>query len=388
MINRILIIFLSLALLLSCMSGKENFKVTGILTGEEGTMVYLKEMTVRELVPVDSALLDENGSLTLKGYTDNAGFYTLYTDMDEFITLLIQPGDKLIITGDISDLSETFQVEGSQDSRNIQELSLKLNETLSQIKNLSRILNDSINSPDFDKIKEELDKKYEEIVRSQRDFTFHFIEENIKSPASLMALYQQIGSHHYLLDPVKDFRYYKMVDSSLTILYPETEAVQELHRQVVELEAQRRVEEYIAKRLGKGAEVPEIALPSPDGDTIYLSSLRGKYVLLDFWASWCSPCRSENPHLVSVYQKYNPKGFEIFQVSLDRSKPAWIKAIQDDHLTWTHVSDLQYWNSIVVPVFQIQGIPMNFLLDPQGRIIDLNLRGEKLDQRLKEIFKQ
>jgi thiol-disulfide isomerase/thioredoxin len=109
---------------------------------------------------------------------------------------------------------------------------------------------------------------------------------------------------------------------------------------------------------------------------------------LDFWASWCGPCRSENPNLVAAYQKYNSKGFEIYQVSLDRSRESWIKAIEDDHLTWTHVSDLQFWNSVVVPVYNIQGIPMNFLLDPEGRIVDQNLRGDMLSAKLKEIFKE
>jgi peroxiredoxin len=388
MINKAAIIISILIFFFSCQSGKENFKVSGNLSGEEGKMVYLKEMTVRNLIPIDSAILDENGSFSLRGYTDLVRFYTFYASPDESVILLIQPGDRITLTGETENLSDTYQVEGSDDSRNIRELSHELNNTLSQIKNLSRILSDSVNSPNFDKIKSGLDKTYEEIVRSQREFTFRFIREKINSPASLMALYQQIGSHHYLLDPVKDFRYYKMVDSSLIILYPGSEAVQELHRQVVELDAQKHANEYIAKRLGKGAEIPEIALPSPDGDTINLSSLRGKYVLLDFWASWCSPCRSENPNLVAAYKKYNSKGFEIYQVSLDRSRAAWLKAIEDDHLTWNHVSDLQYWNSVVVPVFQIQGIPMNFLIDPEGRIIDQNLRGEKLDEILKVIFKE
>ena len=141
-----------------------------------------------------------------------------------------------------------------------------------------------------------------------------------------------------------------------------------------------------AARLETGSPAPEIALPSPDGDTILLSSLRGNYVLLDFWASWCAPCRRENPNLVNVYKKYHDKGFEIYQVSLDRTRDAWVKGIEDDKLHWVHVSDLQYWNSIVVPVYNIEGIPMSYLLDRQGRIIAQNLSGGRLEQELKQIF--
>jgi thiol-disulfide isomerase/thioredoxin len=388
MTTRTAIIISSLFLFFACQSGKDNFRVSGNLTGQKGTMIFLKEMTVRNLIPVDSAILDENGAFSLRGYTDMVRFYALYISQEDLITLLIRPGDRITLTGETQNLSDTYQVEGSDDSRNIRELSLELNNTLLRIKNLGTILNDSINSPDFENIKSGLDKTYEEIVNSQREYTFRFIRENINSPASLMALYQQIGSHYYLLDPDKDFPYYKMVDSSLTILYPKSEAVQELHRQVVELTAQKHASEMSRKRFEKGAAVPEIALPSPDGDTIALSSLKGKYVLLDFWASWCSPCRSENPNLVAAYQKYHSKGFEIYQVSLDRSYAAWTKAIEDDHLTWIHVSDLQFWNSVVVPVYNIQGIPANLLLDPEGRIVDQNLRGEMLRERLKEIFNE
>jgi peroxiredoxin len=388
MTTRTTIIITGLFLLLSCQSGKENFRVSGSLTGDKGEMVFLKEMTVRDLIPIDSAELDENGAFSLGGYTDLVRFYAFYIKPEDIITLLIHPGDRITVTGETSNLSGTYKVEGSDDSRKIRELSFELNKTLLRIKNLSRIFNDSIRSPNFPEIKSALDKSYNEIVNSQRDFTFQFIRENINSPASLMALYQQIGPHHFLLDPTNDYNWYKMVDSSLTIHYPESESVQELHRQVVELTAQRRANEMNMRRFAKGATVPEITLPSPDGDTIGLSSLRGKYVLLDFWASWCAPCRYESPNLVAAYKKYNPKGFEIYQVSLDRSREAWIKAIEDDHLNWKHVSDLQFWNSVVVPVYNIQGIPANFLLDPDGKIIDQNLRGERLMEKLKEIFNE
>jgi len=322
------------------------------------------------------------------GHADIAGFYAFYSSPDNYVTLIIGPGDKINLKGDVIKLPETYNVEGSDDSRNVRNLSIELNRTIMRIQDLGRIFNDSINSPNFDSIKAGLDKSYKLLVNSQREFTFNFIRENLKSLASLMALYQQIGPHHFVLDPLKDYRWYNMVDSSLTIGYPGSESVKELHRQVLELTSQRKAEEMARKRFEKGSEVPEIALPSPEGDTITLSSLRGKYVLLDFWASWCGPCRVENPNLVAVYKKYSLKGFEIYQVSLDRSRAAWIKAIEDDHLTWKHVSDLQFWNSVVVPVYNIQGIPMNFLLDPEGRIIDQNLRGDMLAEKLKEIFKE
>ena len=140
------------------------------------------------------------------------------------------------------------------------------------------------------------------------------------------------------------------------------------------------------KGVSIGSEAPEIALPTPAGPIMRLSDLRGKYVLIDFWASWCGPCRRENPNVIKTYATYKDKGFEIFGVSLDQEKSAWINAIAKDQLTWPHVSDLQYWNSVAAQAYQVSSIPMTFLLDPQGKVIAKGLRGDSLNQYLANLF--
>ena len=140
------------------------------------------------------------------------------------------------------------------------------------------------------------------------------------------------------------------------------------------------------KGVNIGSDAPEIALPTPAGPIMRLSDLRGKYVLIDFWASWCGPCRRENPNVIKTYATYKDKGFEIFGVSLDQEKSAWINAIAKDQLTWPHVSDLQYWNSVAAQAYQVSSIPMTFLLDPQGKVIAKGLRGESLNQYLANLF--
>ncbi len=388
--RKLWLFILVLISVVGCSTNKSGFELSGNLENSNGEVLVLKMMTMNNLEIVDSAKLDESGKFTITGKLEAPNFFILQKDANNYITLIMHPGEKVQISGDAAkNLIDNYEIKGSEDSRLLKEYTGRLRASILELSDMGKVYQDSINSPGLPQLIEEFDVRSNEIGEEMRAFTLNFIDANTGSMATLMALYQQLAPQQYILDPFTDIAYYENVDSILYGKYPESEPVQTLHQHVADFKEQIKIMEVRDGILGIGATPPDIALPDPNGDTLRLSDLRGKVVLLDFWAAWCGPCRKENPNLVSNYKQFHKKGFEIFQVSLDKTKEDWLKGIEDDKLQdWLHASDLQFWNSSVVQAYNIESIPASFLIDRDGRIIAKDLRGTSLGIKLAELFSE
>ncbi|PLX17340.1 MAG: alkyl hydroperoxide reductase [Marinilabiliales bacterium] len=373
-------------LISSCETEDEHFTISGEVTNANGEKLYLIELQSNNIVFLDSVILNNEGVFSFKGQTDIPKFYALRTNPNNYLTIIVNPNEQITVKTKGNNLAESPVIEGSPESKKIAELRKRLDQSVNKLDSLGAYYQSLIGTRDLARVRDSLSEVSQNIIKSHVNYTKSFIEENNNSLSSLMALYQQIAPRKYVLNLKDDFEYFALVDSSLMQKYPESDAVKSLHAQIEEIKRQQKAESEINSVVGIGVMAPEIYLPNPSGDTIALSSLRGKYVLLDFWASWCRPCRVENPNLVKSYKKYSEKGFEIYQVSLDKKKEAWVNAIESDNLDWAHVSDLKYWNSSAAQLYKVQAIPASFLLDKNGKIIAKNLRGDALEAKLSELF--
>ena len=383
-------LFLYLFFVLVSAGCKNNVvRISGtIVNPVSGAYIYLDELKSNELKSVDSVRISSDGKFNFTREIKQPSFYLLKSTDNNFLTMLVEPGEKLMLKAQNDSLNYTISLNGSKGTELMTEYNKMLRATINKLTGLNNIYTQNVDKPELPKVVESLDSLAQIYLGEINVYTKKYIDDNLTSLVSLVALYQQVAPSVYVMNPSKDLSYFVKVDSSMFSLYPEYEPVTSLHEQVKELVAKVKGETSAGPASASGAIAPEISLPTPEGDTIKLSSTRGAVVLLDFWASLCAPCRKENPNLVNVYSLYHKRGFQIYQVSLDKTKDAWMKGIEDDHLEkWIHVSDVQYWNSVVVPLYKIESIPCNYLLDKEGRIIASNLRGPQLQTKLAEIFK-
>jgi len=384
MIKYSVILVLVAAMLSSCNSLTGGYTISGEVKNAAGEMIYLDELTKVANQPVDSIKLDDSGEFKFKGKSETPKFCLIRNSKNEYIMLIVHPGESVEIKTDMKSFAQGYELDGSDDSRFIKDMNDRLAQVHDQIRQLGQVYNESKGTPQFDSIQADVEQKYSAAFESHKQWVSEQLTKNPSSLAGIVALYQQITPHNYFFDPMEDFKYYKMIDSAIYTKYPDNVQAQVLHEFVEQSKVQQQ---YEAQSVEVGTVAPEIALPDPHGDTLTLTSLRGKYVLLDFWAGWCPPCRQENPNLVKTYQKFKEKGFEILQVSLDKTREEWLAAIEQDNLGgWKHISDLKYWQSVPAQVYNVKGIPSNFLLDREGKVVARNLKGEALDETLSKIL--
>jgi len=338
-------------------------KITGNVTGfADGTL------TLYRVIAEDSSKIDtfqiKNGEFGFKfSDTEPRLANLVFPDGTSAVQLFTEPGT-ITITGTKENITQ-LEITGTPNNVLNQEVK-KLNEGLEvEFRELYEKANQAQSTGDFnalDSIEPMMQQFQTKAARANLDFA-------MKHPSSLLSAYLGLTAS---MTPDLDL---KPLYTSLT---PEIKATFFGQR------LQTVVEAYTKTAIGTLA--PDFEGISPDGKIIKLSSLKGKHVLIDFWASWCMPCRQENPAVVGVYQAYKSKGFDILGVSLDQEKDKWIEAIDQDQLTWPHVSDLKGWKSKIVAMYGVQGIPQNFLLDKDGVILAKSLRGQELETKLKEIL--
>lgn len=364
-------------------SAREELTISGTLANAEDSVFLLQELTPSEVIPVDSIFTDSRGHFSYSMQISSAGFYRIVNQDGVFITLALEPHEQVELKADAQDLRATYEVNGSEGSKILWHINRYTLAGIQKADSLRKEYREHLYHPDFLQIRERLSREYKALQEDQRLFVLQVVEENMNSLASILALYHYF-ENQLLIDQSEYFEYFKRLSQVLCSHYPTNKHVINLKKQVREYKRVKQENQKTEKTLSAGRPAPEISLPDPQGNIVSLSSLRGNVVLIDFWASWCPPCREANHLLGDLYQKYHDQGFEIFGVSLDRTREQWVNAISKDNISWIQVSDLRFMNSPAVSLYHISEIPHYVLVDAHGKIIARNFSINQLEALLQE----
>ncbi len=348
---------------------KRRMVLEEIPFGGDGVPVILDSATVKE----------SKGTVSLDGKAKEEGIYQVAVEEGP-VLLIVNDSEDMTVNLDMSKKEQYYTIEGSPASKELQDFIQKYSVESQEINTVFMQLDSLKQFGGSDSLVLASTNKKNEMISALTSYMKNMVSST-KSPAvSLFAL----GLSSRIM-PAKDF---DLLLNDAVKKFPEHNMVKTLKQtydmqqaQTAEMEKQKAA----ATLIGKAA--PDLTMADVNGKNISISDFKGKYVLVDFWASWCGPCRNENPNVVRAYDKFRSKNFTILGVSLDKAKEPWVKAIADDKLAWSHMSDLKFWDSESVKVYGFEGIPYNVLIDPQGIIIAENLRGFDLEQKLSEVLK-
>lgn len=361
-----IIYLLVISILIASCSSEPHYVVKGTIEGSDSITFYLQKREAGKAVNIDSAV-SKKGSFTLKGgKVDYPQLIQLVAGDTRKRTSFYLENSEITITGSLDSLFKAT-ITGSKTQDEYQSF-IDSNKPLSD--SYSKLVGEyqaATQAGDAARIAV-LEKKADSIQTEMKNLQKGFVKNNPGSYVSPSIL----ASLSYEMEATEIESMINGMDTAIAAL-----------PQIVTLK--ERV--AVLKSVSVGQKAPDFTLNDVNGNPVALSSKIGsKLLLVDFWAAWCGPCRQENPNVVKVYNEFNKKGFDVFGVSLDQKKEDWVKAIADDKLTWTHVSDLQYWSNAAAKLYAVNSIPANFLLDETGTIIGRNLRAEDLYNKVNEIL--
>ena len=354
-----------------------GFVINGKITNAKEKYLYLDELKVASSIPVDSVKLNTDGSFKFKGKISYPNFYLLRLNEKNFVTLLVDTTEKIAVYGDASNFARDYVVEGSPGSLLVQELNDKLTVTKHRIDSIRNRV-DAFRSVDDPIQKAKWNFELAEIKRKQIDYSTEFVQKHPFSMSSVLALYQKFDDSNYV---IQDLQSLKVAASALNSIFPKSEHVKALYANTQTLMVQEKNSKLQAFIAENGENSPDISLPNPNGRVVSLSSVKAKVVLIQFWSALNPDSRYQNQALVELHNKYKSKGLEIYQVSIDTDRNAWLSAIEQDGLNWINVGDMK--GSVSAQHnYNIQTIPSNYILDDERRIVARDLKGPALDQAI------
>ncbi|MCR9173283.1 MAG: AhpC/TSA family protein [bacterium] len=359
---------LFLGLVLTTNAQEIQVTVSGNIFNADADSIYLYPITGEKSSPIKGTKFKKNGDFEIKTKVPSADYYSLRFGSSK-VDLILREDSEIKVYGDGAKIDQFCNIVGSDESAKMNEFTREKDAWVTYVDSVNQVI--SADPSQQNSLRGEFQQKqqqYQTIVRA-------FIQANQNS-AALYAIQS-------IIDPNVDFEGYENITKQLMAGFSESPTVQAEYSKMEKLK-----KEMLAKDpLAPGKMAPDFTEAMPDGEMLSLSDLRGNVVLLDFWASWCGPCRRENPNVVALYEKYKDKGFTVMSVSLDKDKDKWLKAIENDNLSWpNHVSDLQFWQSKAAKLYGVSGIPFTVLIDKEGKIIRTKLRGPQLEEELSRIF--
>ena len=375
-------IIILLVVITSC-TKHDGFVIRGKITNSEGKYLFLDELKVSSSMPVDSVKLGKDGSFEFQGKIDYPNFYLLRLNGRNFVTLLVDTTEHITVHGDAANFSRDYIVEGSPGSMLVQELNNKLARTKHKLDSIRSRIDAFRMHEDYSVQKIKWDQELAVIKQMQIRYSTQFIQKNPFSLSSVLALYQKFDDSNYV---IQDLQSLKVAATALNTMFPKSEHVKALYANTQRLMAQEKsdkMKQFIAEN---GDNSPDISLPNINGREIALSSISSKVVLIQFWSALNRDSRFQNQALVELYRKYKSKGLEIYQVSIDENREAWMAAIAQDGLSWINVGDMKGSNK-ALNAYNVQNIPSNYILDSERRVVARDLLGPALDQAISKLTK-